>query len=153
MPPRLTRGALIGCVAAFAAALGGTYAATAGGGAPGTERPPGARAVPLELPEGSGGRLSLGAAEALPALAPERSDQPAQVVEAPAPVPAAPRPSPARAKPSSVSRAPAPPTQAPPPALAPTPPPEPAPAPPAPVYVPAQPTSPRPPPVEFDDSG
>jgi hypothetical protein len=155
MPAQLTRGAMIAGVAAFAAALGVTYAATAGGGTPATERPPGARAVPLELPGPSGGGLSLGAAETLPALASGPSDPVAQPVRAPAPAPAVPAPPPVRPEVSSVYPAPAPPPDpAPvsPPDPAPAPPPEP-PAPPAPVAVPAPPAAPEPPPVEFDDSG
>jgi hypothetical protein len=139
VPARLTRrGQLIAGVAVFAAALGATYAATAGGGEPRAESPTGSLAVPLELSAPTNAGMSLGAAEALPGLAPRRADRARQMVRAPAPVPAAPAPSPTRAEPSSVA--------------APGESPEPAPVP-APAPTPAPSPAPEPPPVLFDDSG
>jgi hypothetical protein len=129
VPARLTLREQAACIAAFAIALCGTYAATAGGGEPGAEAPAGVRAVPLELPAAPPRGLSLEAAAPVPALA-----DPASL---PAPV-------------SGPGSAPAP-------APAPLPPPAPAPPPPAPAPVPAPaapgPVPPDPSPVDFDDSG
>ncbi|MGH2712494.1 MAG: hypothetical protein ACRDM7_01145, partial [Thermoleophilaceae bacterium] len=84
-------------VAAFAAALGLAYAASAGGGEPTASEPAGSRAVPLELSAPAGEDLSLGAAERLPALARPRApsaDPTPQPVSAPVPAPPPPEPEP-----------------------------------------------------------
>jgi hypothetical protein len=89
VPAGLTRSALVAGTAAFAAALGGTYVATAGGGEPAANDPIGSRAVPLDLPVYAAvpTKAELGPAEPVPALAHEAVTA-LPAVSAPAPPPA-----------------------------------------------------------------
>jgi hypothetical protein len=154
------RGVAVTGLAAFAAAFAIGFAATAGGGEPEAGAPAGSLAVPIGRSAPGADDLSLGRADALPALA-ARTTEPARapMVSPPAPAVRAPARA-ARAPAPRASEVPAslPPAPAPEPGPVSPPPPEPAPAPvpapPAPAPAPAPPApAPEPPPVNFDDSG
>jgi hypothetical protein len=180
--PLRSRATVLGAgLAAFAGALGVTWAAAGGGSDSGARAPVGSLAVPIERAAAGGGDVSLvgaeargsraacprqsrvvcrpglGAVEALPALALPEAD-PAPAVPAPSSAVSVPPPSDRSPAGESQAALPASPPPAPVPPPAPAPPPEavaPAPAPRlAPDRAPAPPAAaPDPQPVEFDDSG